>query len=130
MRIAYDIAAHTATATSITLKIRDFEGAVADPYAVDERPTSTLAALNISHFYNLLNQGWTSGNLTAWDTAQTTMPSNVDVMWRFVDATNTFTATTAIINSVVQGNTPAPNGHFILDLANQIELGLCQVPLV
>jgi len=124
MRIAYDIAAHTATATSITLKIRDFEGAVADPYAVDERPTSTLAALNISHFYNLLNQGWTSGNLTAWDTAQTTMPSNVDVMWRFVDATNTFTATTAIINSVVQGNTPAPNGHFILDLANQNRIGV------
>jgi len=119
MRIAYDIAAHTATATNIILQIRDFEGAVNDPYAIDFRPTSTLAALDKYHHYNLLNQGWTDTNLTTWDTAQTTMPSNSDVMWRFVDSTNTFTATTAIINSVVSGNTPAPNGHYVLNLANQ-----------
>jgi len=31
MRIAYDIAAHTATPTNITLQIRDFEGAINDP---------------------------------------------------------------------------------------------------
>lgn len=119
MRIAYDISAHTATATNIILQIRDFEGAVNDPYAVDFRPTSTLAALDKYHHYNLLNQGWNDTNLGTWDTNQTTMPSNVDVMWRFVDTSNTFTASTAIINSVVQGNTPAPNGHFILNLANQ-----------
>lgn len=119
MRIAYDIAAHTATPTNITLQVRDFEGAVNDPYAIDFRPTSTLAALDKYHHYNLLNQGWTDANLTIWDTAQTTMPSNVDVMWRFVDSSNAFTATTAVINSVVQGNTPAPNGHYILNLANQ-----------
>ena len=119
MRIAYDIASHTATPNNITLQIRDFEGAVNDPYAIDFRPTSTLAALDKYHHYNLLNQGWNDANLTIWDTAQTTMPSNVDVMWRFVDTANVFTATTAIINSVVQGNTPAPNGHYILNLANQ-----------
>ena len=119
IRIAYDIAAHTATPNTVTLQIRDFEGAVNDPYAVDFRPTSTLAALDKYHHYNLLNQGWTDANLTIWDTAQTTMPSNSDVMWRFVDSSNVFTATTAIINSVVQGNTPAPNGHYILNLANQ-----------
>lgn len=119
MRIAYDIDAHTATATNIILQIRDFEGAVNDPYAIDFRPTSTLAALDKYHHYNLLNQGWNDTNLGTWDTNQTTMPSNVDVMWRFVDTSNTFTASTAIINSVVQGNTPAPNGHYILNLANQ-----------
>ena len=119
MRIAYDIAAHTATPTNITLQIRDFEGAINDPYAIDFRPTSTLAALDKYHHYNLLNQGWTDANLTIWDIAQTTMPSNVDVMWRFVDSTNAFTASTAVINSVVQGNTPAPSGHYILNLANQ-----------
>lgn len=119
VRISYDIAAHTASATTLTLKIRDFEGAVADPYEVDERPTSDLAGLNVSHKYNLYNQGWTTANLTAWDTAQTTMPSNADVMWRFKNSTNDFDATTASIDRITAGNTPAPKGHFVLDLANQ-----------
>lgn len=119
MRIAYDIDAHTATATNIILKIRDFEGALADPNAVDTRPTSTLAGLNTSHAYNLYNQGWTTTNLTAWDTAQTTMPSNADVMWRFKDSSDNFDATTASINRVSSGNTPAPKGHFVLTLSNQ-----------
>jgi hypothetical protein len=118
MRITYDVGAHTATATNIIIMVRDFAGDVNDPLAVDTRPTSTLAALNVHHHYNLLNQGWTDTNLTAWDTAQTTMPSNADVMWQFVDTTNTFTATTAIINSVFAGNSPAPNGHYIMTLSN------------
>lgn len=119
LRISYDTAAHTATATAITLKIRDFEGAVADPYAVDERPTSTLAALNKSHYYNLLNQGWNATNLTAWDTAQTTMPSRADQMWRFTDSSDNFDASTASINRINPGNTPSPRGHYILTLSNQ-----------
>ncbi len=119
MRISYDIDAHTATATNIILKIRDFEGAVTDPYAVDTRPTSTLAALNKPHYYNLLNQGWNVTNLTAWDTAQTTMPSKADVMWRFTNSTNDFDASNASIARITTGNTPAPNGHFILTLSNQ-----------
>lgn len=119
IRIAYDAAAHTATPTTITIQIRDFEGAVNDVLAVDARPTSTLGALDKFHHYNLLNQGWTDANLTLWDTSQTTMPSNVDVMWRFVDTSNNFSATSATIASVVQGNTPAPNGHYVLNLSNQ-----------
>lgn len=119
MRIAYDADAHTATPTTVNIQIRDFEGAINDPYAIDFRPTSTLAALDKYHHYNLLNQGWNDTNLTTWDTNQTTMPSNVDVMWRFVDTSNTFTPSNTIIASVVQGNTPAPNGHFVLNLSNQ-----------
>lgn len=119
MRIAYDIAAHTATATNITIKIRDFEGAVADPYAVDERPTSTLAALNASHKYNLYNQGWNTTNLTAWDTAFTTMPSNADIMWRFKNTADDFEASSATVNRISSGNTPAPKAHFVLTLSNQ-----------
>lgn len=119
MRIAYDNQAHVATATTVTLQIRDFEGAVNDVLAVDARPTSTLGALDKYHHYNLLNQGWNDTNLATWDTAQTTMPSNADVMWQFVDTTNVFSATTAIISGVYAGNTPAPNGHYILNLANQ-----------
>lgn len=119
IRVSYDLAAHVATATSIVIQIRDFEGAVADPYAVDFRPTSTLGALNTSHYYNLLNQGWNVANLTAWDTAQTTMPSNSDVMWNFKDTADNFSAATADITRIITGNTPAPLGHYVLALSNQ-----------
>lgn len=119
LRISYDIEAHTADATSLNLKIRDFEGAIADPNAVDNRPTTTLAGMNVPHKYNLYNQGWNTTNLTAWDTAQTTMPSNADVMWRFKNSTDDFDATASSIARVNSGNTPAPKGHFILSLANQ-----------
>lgn len=119
MRISYDVASSTATATNITIKIRDFEGATADAYAVDTRPTATLAALEVNHKYNLYNQGWTTTNLTAWDTAQTTMPSNADVMWRFKDSSDNFDASNASIARITAGNTPAPKGHYILTLSNQ-----------
>lgn len=119
IRVSYDLDAHTATATSITLKIRDFEGAVADPYSISERPTSTLAGLDTSHYYNLLNQGWNATNLAAWDTAQTTMPSNSDVMWNFKDTTDSFDASSDAIARIITGNTPAPKGHYILTLADQ-----------
>lgn len=119
MRIAYDIASHTATPTNISIQIRDFEGATADPNAVDTRPTSTLAALNASHKYNLYNQGWNTTNLTAWDTAFTTMPSNADVMWRFKNTADNFEASNATVDRINSGNTPAPKGHYIMALANQ-----------
>lgn len=119
LRVSYDIDAHTATAETLNLKIRDFEGALADPYDVDERPTSNLASLNVDHKYNLYNQGWNTTNLTTWDTAQTTMPSNADVMWRFSDSSDNFDASNASIARVNSGNTPAPRGHYILNLANQ-----------
>jgi hypothetical protein len=119
IRVSYDLAAHTATATTITLQIRDFEGAVADPYTVSERPTSTLAALNTSHYYNLLNQGWTATNLAAWDTAQTTMPSNADVMWLFKNTADNFDAGNDTIARVIAGNSPAPKGHYVLNLSDQ-----------
>lgn len=119
MRIAYDTSAHTASSNNITIKIRDFEGASTDPNAVDTRPTSTYAAINVPHKYNLMNQGWTDASLTAWDTAQTTMPSNSDVMWRFKTPSNVFDFTNTTVANIVTGNTPAPKGHFILTLADQ-----------
>ncbi len=119
IRVSYDIDAHTATGTVLSLKIRDFEGALADPNAVDNRPTTTLVGMNVSHKYNLYNQGWNTTNLTAWDTAQTTMPSNADVMWRFKDSSNNFDASTASIARINAGNSPSPKGHYILTMSNQ-----------
>ena len=117
MRISYDIAAHSATKTDIIIQIRDFAGDPSDPYAVDFRPTSTYAALNDHHEYNLMNQGWTATQLTAWDTAQTTMPSNSDIMWRFKDASDNLDYTTASLARISSGNTPAPKGHYVLNLS-------------
>ena len=119
IRVSYDATTDTATATTLTLKIRDFEGAIADVLAVDTRPTTTLGSMDVNHKYNLYNQGWTTTNLTAWDTAQTTMPSNADVMWRFKNSTDDFDASNAAIARVVGGNTPASKGHFVLTLSNQ-----------
>lgn len=119
IRIAYDVDAHVATATSMQLKIRDFEGAVLDPYATDFRPTTTLAGMDVNHYYNLLNQGWTVSALTAWDTAQTTMPSNADIMWAFKDAADNLDYTTPSLARITAGNTPSPKGHYVVVLANQ-----------
>lgn len=117
IRVAYNTGTDTATPTDITIQIRDFEGATADPYTITERPTATLAGLNVSHKYNLYNQGWNTTNLTAWDTSQTTMPSNADVMWTFKNSSDAFDMAT--LNNVIRGNTPAPKGHYILTLSNQ-----------
>lgn len=119
LRISYDIDAHTADAAVLDLKIRDFEGAVGDPYAVNERPTATYLTQDINHFYNLYNQGWTWPGVSGWDTAQTTMPSNADVMWRFKDSSGNLDFTTASIDRITAGNTPAPKGHHIVSLTNQ-----------
>lgn len=119
IRVDYDTSVHVATGTDVIIKVRDFEGATNDPNAVDARPTSTLAGINVPHLYNLNNQGWTTTNLTAWDTAQTTMPSNADVMWRFKDSSDNFDATTPSLARITSGNTPAPKGHFVLTLSNQ-----------
>lgn len=118
MRISYDADTHTATATDIIIQIRDFEGDVAEPYGVTTRPTATLAGLDVHHKYNLNNQGWDTTSLTAWDTAQTTMPSNSDVSWSFKDASDNLDYTTPSLARVTSGNTPAPKGHYVLHLSN------------
>lgn len=124
IRVSYNITTDVATPTNIIIKIRDFEGATADPFAVDERPISTFAGLNNSHLYNLLNQGWNAVNLAAWDTPQTTMPSNSDIMWRFKDASGNFDPSSTSIARITAGNTPAPKGHYVLTLSLQNRDGI------
>lgn len=119
LRISYDLSAHTASSNSIIIQIRDFEGDVNDPYPTDSRPTATLGTLDVHHLYNLKNQGWSTTDLTAWDTAQTTMPSNADVPWSFRDTSNNPDFTNTSLARVYSGNTPAPNGHYVLNLALQ-----------
>lgn len=115
--VSYNTTTQTATATAITIQIRDFAGDASDANAVDTRPTATLAGLEAHHKYNLYNQGWNTANLTSWDTSQTTMPSNCDVMWAFKNSSDAFDM--AVLANVIAGNTRAPRGHFILTLSNQ-----------
>lgn len=118
LKVSYDLDAHTASAEAITIQIRDFEGDTVDPYDVTTRPTTDYTNLNVHHKYNLYNQGWTGAGFTAWDTAQTTMPSNADIMWRFRNTSEDLDFNTGMLARVVAGNTPAPKGHFILNLAS------------
>jgi hypothetical protein len=201
--ISYDSDTETATATEITIEIRDFAGVTEDPVlAINERPTT----LSTSHNYNLRNQGWNasdyeqfgsstsitaglgskiftvasggpwaagdpifawskgsfqgsssgvnqymagtvssysgttltllsslfngSGALTDWFFASSTdhiqlfnqvtstYPSNADVWWNFKDADELFNPRKTI-SHVNRGTTPAPKGHFILEVYNQ-----------
>ena len=113
--VSYDILTQTVTGTGIDIMIRDFEGDQADPYDVDEQPTTTYGSMNVHHTYNLLNQGWTDTNLTDWDTAQTTMPSNADINYLYKNSSNVFDFTSTTADNVVIGNTAAPKGHYIVD---------------
>jgi hypothetical protein len=115
--VEFDPDTLTFTATEINVEIRDFEGELTDSLGVTDRPATTLAAMTNQHHYNLLNQGWNDTNLATWDTARTDMPSNADVMYLFKNASDVFDAST--VANVIQGNTPATRGHYILNVFNQ-----------
>jgi hypothetical protein len=112
--IEYDADNAVLNVTPIDIKIRDFTG-LHDGLGDAERPTATVATLitnNPAHYYNILNQGWYSGDaLAQWDTARTDMPSNRDYV-----ALYRTSATDAFDNTRVTANTPgsrlASKGHF------------------
>ncbi len=128
--VTYDANTQTFSTTQIDLEIRDFEG-LEDELDIDERPTTGYSGLSTAHKYNLFNQGWTSSQLTAWDSGQTVtnptdptnsvtysgrsdMPSNCDVPAIFKDSLNQFSLNEVSKNTFI-GNSPAPKGHFIVN---------------
>lgn len=115
--VSYDTGTSTATATQINIKIRDTLGDTADPYGVDTRPVTNLTSMDVHHYYNLLNQGWSTANLTTWDGTLTTMPSNTDIMWSFKNSSDAFAMST--VDNVMHGNSSAPKGHYILSVYSQ-----------
>ncbi len=134
LKITYD--GSNFTATEITIQQRDFEG-LEDNLVIDERPT----ALDKSHYYNLLNQGWTDENLNTFAGLDTTTnicagsgdvgglsaasgkdwPSNSDIMTVgiVVNSSGDLVFDPEFIREDFLGNTPAPKGHFILDAFNK-----------
>lgn len=119
--VSYDSASDSITAQKITIKYRDFDG-LDDGLGITERPTESVATLitnNASHYYNILNQGWHATDaLTQWDTARTDMPSNADQV-NFYRSSTTDSFNNSVVDSYsALSNTPAPKGHFILELGN------------
>lgn len=138
--VKYNPATNTISVTPITLQFRDFAG-LTDPYSDSTRPSFTSVTTmkadtnGVIHYYNLLNQGWWQGTITAgdlsatsalgqWDADTTsgspavgTMPSNYDYVGYYrASATDAYDPQRLI--NFQQGNTPAPKGHFILDVGN------------
>jgi hypothetical protein len=117
--VTYDPDTETITETAITMNIRDLEG-VDDLLEIEERPIADIGSLTVEHQYNLYNQGWyfeSAAYLTAWDTAEVTLPSNADVWWQFKDTSDAFDVTT--IPNVYSAGSPAPKGHYLLNVFEQ-----------
>lgn len=138
--VTYDPTTSTFTTTRILIKYRDFIGVqyTSATYTDIYRPLFTSINLmktdassgnnGARHFYNVLNQGWwqgvvASGNpdanspLGQWDTARGDMPSNSDRVESY-RASFTDAFDPARVGAYDQGNTPAPKGHFILNLGS------------
>lgn len=111
------------TGTQIDLEFRDFVG-VDDGLAVDERP----ATLSDSHHYNLFNQGWDTDDipasgggglvhvLTQWEAVRADEPSNTNIWWLCLNASGEFSPT---FKAATIGNSPAPRGHYTLNVYEQ-----------
>lgn len=132
LRINYD--GSNFTATEITIQQRDFDG-LDDSLAIDERPTR----LTKSHYYNLLNQGWTAENISVFGGHPTgtnlcalsggagllaisdNFPSNSDIMTVgiIVNGSGDLVFDPDFIREDFLGNTPAPKGHFVVDAFNK-----------
>ena len=128
LKITFDGASFTVT--TITIQERDFKG-LDDGLEIDERPT----VLTRSHYYNLLNQGWTDENINTFAGTSVNLcaatgssgglaagsgndfPSNSDIMTVgiVVNSDGDLAFDPSFIREDFLGNTPAPKGHFILD---------------
>ena len=130
--VSYNPDTQTLTPVRITLKYRDFLGLTS--YALNDRPSFVdinslkTDATGVLHFYNLLNQGWWQGNISGgnpdansalgqWMVARADAPSNADFVG-YYRASFTDPFDSARVGSYDQGNTPAPKGHFILNVGS------------
>lgn len=135
--ITYNVTTGNFITTRIRLLYRDFLGieyTAPTLYTVNYRPlfaTTADARANIDgarHFYNLINQGWWQGGaslnnpdpqsaLGQWDASRPDLPSNADRVSSYrLSETDAFDPNRVQQNS--PGNSPAPKGHFILEVGN------------
>lgn len=133
--IEFDEIAETFSASAVLMQIRDFEGIDEPGVLTDNRPT----VLTPDHHYNLRNQGWPltatinkrpDGGNGVFNNANpiSTTRSQIGVYPSNADIFHASKAAAAQDEEVIGsysayelekqsfGNTPAPQGHYILDL--------------
>jgi hypothetical protein len=98
------------TLTTRPLRIRDHWG-IDDSLAVTERPSSLTAA----HLYNLVNQGWSYAQASAFFGVLGKWPSNADVVYNGVDTANNYIAARLGDRPFPTG---APRGSVVLDMTD------------
>lgn len=108
LKVEYTTSTDTITVTALTITVRDLWG-VDDGLEVDEE----IGTLSDEHNYNLLNQGWTSGNITTYNTAIGVYPGNHKAMYFGKDSTGAWTPAT--LNETFFGNSQVPRGKFIIN---------------
>jgi hypothetical protein len=105
IKVKYATATDAITISTVSILVRDMWG-VDDGLDNDEKPGS----LSVLHEYNLLNQGWTSANITTYGTPY---PSNGMIMYFGKDSTGAWTPAT--LNENFFGNSLAPKGKFVIN---------------
>lgn len=118
--IEYDVDTDVITSTQIDIRIRDFVG-VDDGVSDDIYPTS----LTDAHKYNIMNQGWSEADITAYQGTQSQYPAKktrtimgylraltASTSYDF-DGVRSFSG--AKLDAEKFPNAPAPMGHFKLN---------------
>lgn len=145
--IKYNEVTNVFSVQTINLRVRDFEG------VEDGLPTDTrVFSLDSQHKYNLYNQGWSApakgfygGSdiaLTLWSndgfTTRGDYPSNADVWWFYRGpydlgsgvpiSQNPAFFRNILVDTLAIGNSPAPKGHYLLNLHYQDRSAVSGVP--
>ncbi len=114
--IEYDSLTNTISHQQITIQVRDFYGRE-DGLAIPERPST----LSDNHRYNLYNQGWEEDKIQSFKNQIKVYPSNADI-WIYgknLDANDQrMEFHPQLITQEAFGNSPAPKGHFILNIVD------------
>jgi len=107
--LSRDPVTETFSITYFSIRIRDFIGL--DGEEVATRP----ATLTDEHHYNLLNQGWSDTNITAYQAyvgGDSVYPSSTQSWYTGKDADDLFDP--ELLDKFDFGNTPAAKGHYVV----------------
>jgi hypothetical protein len=109
------------TAERITIRIRDFAGLYMPTPISQERTEAAWETdgLRAAALYNLANQGWTSAQINAYKSANSSLlPANTKSWIYGKDSNDNFSA--SVLNKQDFGSSPAPKGRIVYDAFNQI----------